>query len=503
MGPGRRRSTLRLAQVAPPLDLNRVLSLVRAQLSGEVLGERTPFAALALQVVVSGLLCAVVRGDVSGVGYAVFALSIPLALTTVPLLGELAPLLRADPAAEWVGSMPVTRRDQRLARVVTLLAILAMLALASLIPAALLAPSSMGAVDRVMLVGLGVAQTWSVAAALLLLQVVLGRGGDALLVALQTAVFVGVMVGMLVGLRSLPMLAELESFSGWWLALPSAWFAAPFAPGGPGVAGTIGMAFFAVGAVVLAFAPFPPAPTARSTRSVLSVLLSPARRLAEAVWVRDDERGPFAFVYDGLPAERDFVVRTYPLVAAPLLLLLFGADATTTEGEGLYALMLFAPAAYLPFVLMHVPTTATPEARWIVDTAPLDPDAEDRGALKAVATRLMLPLYVGIGALVYALARPELAVRLWPVAVVAGMATLRLLWRPGMERPLSTRANDLMSAWSEGLGGLLIAVGVAMTLIAVAAWRLVPSPAFGWALLGGAVAVEVLAFGRRRGPRSA
>lgn len=462
-------------------------------MSGEVLGERTPVAALALQVVVSGLLCAIVRTELEGYGYAVFALSIPLALTAVPLLGELAPLLRADPATEWVGAQPIAPRELRLARVVTLLVILGMLALASLVPAAVLAPSSLDVVDRVLLVVAGVVQTWSVAAALLLLQVVLGRGGDALLVALQTLVFVLVMVGMLVGLRSLPALSELESASGGWLLLPSVWFASPLAPSGPGIAGAIGAGVAIVAALVLATAPFPPAPRARSTRSVLATLLSPVRRVAESVWVRPGERGPFAFVYDGLPAERDFVVRTYPLVFAPLLLVLMGADATTVEGEGLYALLLFAPAAYLPFVLMHVPTTATPEARWVVDTAPLDPADEEGGAMKAVAVRLLLPLYLGIGALVAALASPELALRLWPVAAAVGIVTLRLLWSRGGGRPLSTPANDLASAWTEGLGGLLIAVGVAMTLVAVAAWRTVPSAAVGWALLAGVVAVELVA----------
>ncbi|MEL6716379.1 MAG: hypothetical protein AAFP86_21550, partial [Planctomycetota bacterium] len=119
----------------------RVLALLRAQLSGEVLGERTPVAALALQVVVAGLLCAVVRGEVGAFGYALFALSIPLALVAVPLLGELAPLLRADPAAEWVGALPITPRELRLGRVATLIVIVGMLGLASLVPAALLAPA--------------------------------------------------------------------------------------------------------------------------------------------------------------------------------------------------------------------------------------------------------------------------------------------------------------------------------------------------------------------------
>jgi len=499
MGRSARGSTLRAAFVAPP-PMIRAAALVRAQMSGEVMGERTPVAALAMQFVVAGLLCLVVRGEVGGFGYALFALSIPVALTAVPLLGELAPLLRADPASEWVGALPVTRRDLRLARVGTLLAIVGMLALASLVPAALLAPEGFSAADRARLVGQGLALTWSLAAALLVLQAGLQRFGEAPTVALQTGVFLGVLVGLLAGLRRLPALAELTGAEPALAAVPQAWFAAWLAPAAPASLGLAAAAAAAAAAVALALAPFPPAPRARSTRSPVAVLLRPARALAERLWVRPPERGPFGLVYDALPAERDFVVRTYPLVAAPLLFLALGAEPDTVEGEGLFALLLFAPAAYLPFVLMHVPTTATPAARWLVDTSPLDARTEDEGALKAVAVRLLLPLYLALGGLVAALASPELALRVGPVAVAVGLVTLRLLARRPSGRPLSVRAQDLASAWNEGLGGTLIGVGVAMTLIAVAAWRLVPSAAVGWSALGAVAAAEVVLHGRvRRG----
>lgn len=478
--------------------MNRLTSLVRAQLSGEVLGERTPVAALAMQVVISGLLCAIVRGEVDGFGYAVFALCLPLALTTVPLLGELAPLLRADPATEWVGALPVTARDLRLSRVMTLLLIMGALAAASLIPAAILAPGSMSLAERPLLVVMGVLQTWTVAAALLLLQVVLGRGGDTVLVALQTMLFVAIMVGVLVGLRSLGALAAVDGPAGLWLLLPPAWFAAPFIVGDAGAAPAIAMTATLCAAAVLALAPFPPAPRARSTRSVLGTLLAPARFLAERLWVRKEERGAFGFVFDALPAEREFVVRTYPLVAAPLLLVLLGADATTVEGEGLYALLLFAPGAYLPFVLMHVPTTATPAARWVIDTSPVDPLAEDSGARKAVATRLLLPLYLAMGALVAVLASPALAFRLWPVALASGLLVLRLLWRPGGPRPLSTEAQELQSTGASGLGGDLLTVAIAMTLLAVACWQKLPTPGPGWAFLGAMAAVAITGAVRSR-----
>lgn len=482
--------------------MKRILALVRAQLSGEVLGERTPFGALAMQAVVAVLLCLIVRGEVGVLGYALFALSIPLALTTVPLLGELGPLLRADPAEEWIGAQPVRRRDLRLGRVLTLLCIVGMLALGSLVPAAVLAPTEYGVGGRLLLVVAGLVQTWSMAAFLLALQWVVEKLGESFGVALQTLVFLTVLVGLMVGLRTLPFLATLDGDEPFLAFVPQAWFASPLAPAAAQPLMALGAAAAAVAAVILAFAPFPPAPRTRATGSVLSALLTPARAVAERLWVRDEERGPFGLVYDALPAERDFVIRTYPLVAAPLLLFALGADPSTQEGEGLFALLLFAPAAFLPFVLMHVPTTQTPDARWIVDTAPTHPADEDGGALKAVAIRLLLPLYVGIGAFVAVLASPSLALRLWPLAVAAGLVTLRVLGRGAPARPLSVRATDLASAWNEGLGGTLIAVGMVMTIVSAACWRLVPSPWIGWVLLG-ALAIAEIAGARRPAPRHA
>lgn len=475
--------------------------MVRAQLSGEVLGERTPVAALAMQVVVAGLLCALVREECGALGYALVAFSIPLALTAVPLLGELGPLLQADRAAEWIGALPVRPRELRAARVATLLCIVGMLALASLVPAAALAPSEFGLGARAALVGLGLLLTWASSAALLALQSLLARLGEGASVLLQTGVFLGVLVGLLGGLGRLSSLAALDGSEPGLRLLPQAWFAAPLARTWEGAPDTEALllagASVALAVLVLSIAPFPDAPVARSTRSALSTVLLPLRLLAERVWVRPEERGSFAFVHEALPAERDFVLRTYPLVAAPLLFLVLGADPTKLEGEGLYALLLFAPAAYLPFVLMHVPTTRTPEARWVVDTAPVGTIAEDGGAAKAVAVRLLAPLYLGVGGLVWVVAGQELCLRLWPLAAAVGLVVLRILYAKGIGRPLSTRTQDLASAWSDGLGGAVLGLSVALTVLAVAAWRLLPGAWIGWALLGAVMAAEVAGARRR------
>ena len=94
----------------------RILALTRASLAGEWLGEagqRIPVAPILLQTSLAGALCLLARPELGPYGYAVFALSIPFALTALPLLGELGPLLLADPAAEWVGAQPVRAIELR------------------------------------------------------------------------------------------------------------------------------------------------------------------------------------------------------------------------------------------------------------------------------------------------------------------------------------------------------------------------------------------------------
>jgi len=147
---------------------------------------------------------------------------------------------------------------------------------------------------------------------------------------------------------------------------------------------------------------------------------------------------------------------------------------------------------------MHVPTSATPAARWVVDTAPTDPLDEDRGARKAVAVRLLLPLYLAMGGLVAALASPALALRLWPLALASGLLALKVLWRQGGPRPLSTKAQELLNAGENGLGGALLTVAIAMTLLAAVSWQKLPSSGPGWALLGAMAAIAMAGAARSR-----
>ena len=48
----------------------------------------------------------------------------------------------------------------------------------------------------------------------------------------------------------------------------------------------------------------------------------------------------------------------------------------------------------------------------------------------------------------------------------------------------------------DSLGGTLMTLAVLMTLVAVAAWRTIPSPAIGWTILATVVAFEIVLKGR-------
>jgi len=483
----------------------RILLLTRALLAGTfggASGERLPLAPLVFLATLAALVAGLVRGELGPFSTALVGLGLALALGTLPLLGELAPLLRADPAADWVGALPLRPREVRTARTLALAWVAGGIACAVVLPFAVLA-RDLGPLERVALLGLAVLQAWSVAAALLWAQKLLGERGEALLTLLQAALLVAVLVGLVAGLRELPLLARLEGPATPLLALPSAWFAAPFAPVGADGARPLALALAALAtafAVVTALvAPFPPAPRARTTRSALGALLTPARRLAERVWVAREERASFHFVYDALPAERDFAIRTWPLVALPLGFLFLGADPATDEGRGLWVLLLFAPVAYLPFVLMHVPVSATPAARWLIDTAPITAEAELAGARKALAVRVLLPLHVGLGVLAGAFVDVEFTATLTPVAAAFGLAALRLLYRPPQRAPLGTAPDELAGAYSEGLAGAVMSVGIVASLVGILAWRVLPGPLAGLGVLAAGLALEAFLSGGPRG----
>ena len=149
-----------------------------------------------------------------------------------------------------------------------------------------------------------------------------------------------------------------------------------------------------------------------------------------------------------------------------------GAESGTDKGEGLFALLLFSPVIYLPILLLHVPATATPEARWIVDCSPLEPADEAGGARKAVAVRFLAPLYLALGILTWLRGDLALALRLTPVVAAAGLLALRLAWGFFVRHPpLSTAASELGSAWDDSSSSGMFVVAIGATFLAIAAWR--------------------------------
>ncbi|MFT7677199.1 MAG: hypothetical protein ACI8QC_001176 [Planctomycetota bacterium] len=460
--------------------IRRALILARARLEGEFLGERLPIAPLLFVSSLSALFGLLTRNALGPYPYGVFALTVALALTALPLLGELGPLLRADPANEWVGAQPVRPSELRLARIMVLGLALVAITCAVLLPMCLLAPGDVGWLARVGLVVGGLAQTAFLAALILWVQAACAERAEGLLVAFQAVLLTGVLVGLLSMLGHLAGIAAFEGPSGALLSYPPAWFALPFASGEYGPAPWYAAAALLFAGLTFLAAPFPPAARNASTRSALGFLLHPLRRLATRIWVRPEERAAFDLAYDGLPAEREFVIRTYPLVAVPLAFLMLGADPNTRDGQGLFAILLFAPATYLPALLLFVPGTATPDARHLLDVSPLRPVDEMQGALKAVALRFLAPLLVCLFALVALRADLDLALRLGPPAALAALWTLRVLWKRYVTLPLlSTAHNDLGSAWNNDLTGGMFTVGLAMTLLALFTWVKVLTPAMG------------------------
>jgi hypothetical protein len=479
--------------------IRRVGILLRARLSAYTSMARAPVAALLLQALVTSLLCGLARGELAPFAYALVSTSLCGLLVAIPLSGELARLLLVDEAQEWILSQPVRRREVHLARLLHLLAALAVLALGSLVPAAALAPSGTGALGRAWIVIAGLEQALVLAAVVLLVQALLRGRAQGLLVLAQTLLFVGVLLAAALGARLVPALRHVGSPADLPLAhlLPPVWFAAPLAEGSSAALLAAGpLAAFAA-ALLLVLLPPPEAPRARRGAPLLSRLLAPARALAARLWVRREERGVFELVYEALPRESGFTVRAYPLVAVPLVFLALGLrEADPAALEGLCSLLCFTTAAYLPLVSAHVPASDSADARWILETAPIPSRAIDEGALKALAVRVVLPLYALLALLCAGLGGAWLALRIALPAALTALIVLRATWSICVrDRPLSVDPDELKIDldWLGLLGGL----GLGLTIVSVAVARGVTTP-LSLAILCGVLAGLEFVLGRRR-----
>ncbi len=471
--------------------LRRVLALARAGLAHHVAGGAIPVAPLVVHGSVGALAALLVNDMLGPFPFALAILSLSAALVALPLLGDLAPLLRADPAEEWIAAQPVTPREIRLARSLVAVLVVGGLAASFLVPAAIFAPWSWSFGDRLALIAVGLGQALVLAATLLAALSLLGGRAEGLLIGLQTLLFGAIVVGALVGLRSMPELARIaEPASGpaWLAFVPSTWFAAGF------VGSWKAAAIASVAALVmLVVVPSAPAASA-SRRSALSMALAPLHALAVRTWVRREERASFELVARLLPLERDVVLRTYPLVGIPLAFLAAGARSGGPEREALLALLLFAPPIWLPVLLVHVPASASHGARWILDGAPLATDALHAGARKAIAVRFLVPLYAVLFVLAAWQAGPGFAARLVvPAALVAWLVLQPIYELCVRDLPLSRAPDDLLVEmdWT----GAMIALGALQVVLAVSAWKFLDT----WpAAIGAATLLVLMAVMRER-----
>lgn len=474
--------------------------LLRARLAGRR-GTELPVTPLLTHAFIAGALAWIARDSLPPFGYGVYSLTVCAILVALPLLGEFSHLLRADPAQEWVGALPVSARDLRIARALHVAIMLAWLAMGSLLPVAALAPAEVTLVGRAALVLSGLGLVVTLGAGLLTAQVLLGRRAEAALVLLQTLMFTGAVVGFVLGGALFP---ELEAVSGlgdagwtWWL--PSAWFAAPLGENVGTLALALPWAALAVAAALFASLPTPRPLTPGRREPLMARLLRPARALATRLWVRRDERAIFDLVYDALPREREFVLRTYPMVGIPLAFVIAGSGGEASAARSdLLAVLLFTACIYLPVLLTYVPASESHQAEWLLKTHPVSPGAVAGGTIKAIAVRFLLPLYVALAALAWIEVGPHLVLRLAVPGLLISLLVLRAIYSTTVTGlPLSVSPDRIESNFD--WGGVLVANGLALTVAAVLVNRLLPGLGQGALLTLGLVALELVA---ERGQRA-
>ncbi|MBK7642426.1 MAG: hypothetical protein IPJ19_05170 [Planctomycetes bacterium] len=464
----------------------RIRALLRAGFQSQWGSGAWPVAPLVMHGSVSFVMCALVADVLPAFGFAFFALALSGGLVLLVLLGEFGSLLSADEAGEWIEAQPVRAIELRIARALLVFSLLAVLALASLLPAAYFLPhADLGA--RALFLAAGLGQAALLAALLLTVQSVLGSRAEGLLVSLQTLLVGGIVLGVVLGprlARELVAVQGLEGLPGLARLLPSAWFA-----------GAAPLAFGATALALLALLllPAPRAGNAARGRTPLGLALAPLRALAARVWVKRDERASFELVFEALPKEREFVLRSYPMLGIPLAFLVAGASGEEgMKREGLLALLCFTPAIYLPVLLVHVAASRSAAARWILDSAPVSPEALASGARKALALRFVLPLYALLFALAWSQTSLEFALRMAPAGFLVSLLVLpRLYTLLVRDPPLSVQpeAVETRMDW----GGPLMGLALALTFAAVMAQQFVttvPRALLVCALLAGAVALQ-------------
>jgi len=440
----------------------RIRALLRAGFQSQWGSGAWPVAPLLMHGSLAFVLCALFADVLPLYGYSIFALALSGGLLLLVLLGEFSSLLQSDEAGEWIEAQPVRPIELRIARALLVFSLLGVLALAALLPAAFFLPhASLG--ERALLVFAGLEQAMFLAAGLLALQSLLGARAEGVLVALQTLLLGGVVLGVVMGPR---LARDFTGEESWTSLFPPAWFAS---------GGIAAQAATLLAVLLLLLLPAPRARSGSSGRTPLGLLLAPLRALAARLWVRREERASFELVWEALPKEREFVLRTYPMLGIPLAFLVAGAsDSEGLKREGLLALLCFTPAVYLPVLLVHVPASRSADARWILDSAPVAASSLARGARKALALRFVLPLYALLFALAWSQTSLDFALRMAPAGFLISVLVLKPLYGQLVrEPPLSVLPERIESQMD--WGGSLMGLALLLTVAAVLALQFVTS----------------------------
>lgn len=465
-----------------------VTALLRAQWQNHLADGAWPIAPLLVHGAISGLLCALVSTTLPAERYAVFALGLSAALLLLALLGDFAPLFDEDEALEWIEAQPVRAIERRVARVLLTLALVGLLALASLLPAAALLRAD--GFERAGLVGAGLGQALLLSAGVLALTNGLQGRARALLLLIQTLLVSLAVLGLILSPGiSRALLHDAQALEGWVSWLPPVVFA-----GEPHAAWLLtAVALLAVIAIP-ATAQGARAGSKLGGRGPIDLCVQPLRAWVARLWVRNEERAGYEFVLDALPRERQFVLRTYPMLGIPLALLYAGQNAERSP-EALLTLLLFAPPVYLPVLLVHVPGSQSHAARWLFDGAPVRTEDLHAGARKAIALRFVLPLYLLLGVIAAWMAGAEFALRVTPLALLCTLCFLKPLYARLVEDlPLSVAPDRVLARmdWA----GMLMGIALLLVGVATATQLLVRTPMH--AALASVILIMVLVAQERR-----
>jgi hypothetical protein len=149
-----------------------------------------------------------------------------------------------------------------------------------------------------------------------------------------------------------------------------------------------------------------------------------------------------------------------------------------------------------------VPASRSHAARWLLDTAPVDPRDVHNGALKAVALRFLLPLYAALAAIGIANGATEQALLLALPAWLVSVLVLRKTWSTCVTAPPLSTAPDELYLNLDWMG-LLGALGIVLTFLALFAAKVVDTWPRSLAFSAVLIAIELAANRSRSLSRSA